>query len=119
MRYLFFIYVPERLPLPEQQDQLGYFRGVIGMNHRVEGLPHGFRPGVAQPLVVLINMPVMSGPEFLVALAKFEQADKLITKVVVLSSSSLLKDQHLIGKYQVVDFIQKPLTAEKVDLRAL
>jgi CheY-like chemotaxis protein len=73
------------------------------------------KEGCLDLILLDINMPVMSGPEFLVELAKIEQADKIVTKVVVLSSSSLLKDQHLIGKYQVIDFIQKPLTAEKVD----
>ncbi len=73
------------------------------------------REGCPDLILLDINMPVMSGPEFLAELTKIEQADKIFTKVVVLSSSSLLKDQHLIGNYQVVDFIQKPLTEEKVD----
>jgi len=73
------------------------------------------KEGCPDLILLDINMPVMSGPEFLVELAKIEQAGKIVTKVVVLSSSSLLKDQYLIGKYQVIDFIQKPLTAEKVE----
>jgi CheY-like chemotaxis protein len=73
------------------------------------------RAGCPDLILLDINMPVMSGPEFLAELSKIEQADKIVTKVVVLSSSSLLKDQNLIGNFQVVDFIQKPLTEEKVD----
>ena len=73
------------------------------------------REGCPDLILLDINMPVMSGPEFLAELSKIERADKIVTKVVVLSSSSLLKDQNLIGNFQVVDFIQKPLTEEKVD----
>jgi CheY-like chemotaxis protein len=82
-------------------------RNCINDNASEEGCPD---------LILLdINMPVMSGPEFLAELTKIEQAEKIVTKVVVLSSSSLLSDQHIIGNYRVVDFIQKPLTEEKVD----
>jgi CheY-like chemotaxis protein len=60
-------------------------------------------------------MPVISGSEVLAEITKIEQADKILTKVVVLSSSSVLKDQKFIGNYRVVDFIQKPLAEEKGD----
>jgi CheY-like chemotaxis protein len=38
------------------------------------------KEGCLDLILLDINMPVMSGPEFLVELAKIEQADKIVTK---------------------------------------
>lgn len=62
-----------------------------------------------------LNMPVMNGVEFLEAYKKrFEKSDTIIT---MLSTSQIQEEvfQTLMATNLVVSFIEKPLTADKVN----
>lgn len=61
-----------------------------------------------------INMPLMDGFEFM---EHFQQLPfNNLTRVVLLSSSVSSKDVQKAASYQVRDFINKPLTKEKLAL---
>ncbi|KAA5538850.1 response regulator [Adhaeribacter rhizoryzae] len=61
-----------------------------------------------------INMPIMDGFEFLEQLQKSADLSCAAIKIVLLSSSTHQLDLARARKYPVVDFIEKPLTPEKL-----
>jgi len=61
-----------------------------------------------------INMPVMDGFEFLEELQKSADLSSAAIKIVLLSSSMHHLDVARAKKYPVINFIEKPLTPEKL-----
>jgi CheY-like chemotaxis protein len=61
-----------------------------------------------------INMPVMDGFEFLEQLQKMDNFKKNQTKIVLLTSSTNPKDIERAQKYNVYNYLSKPLTEEKL-----
>jgi len=61
-----------------------------------------------------INMPVMNGFEFLEELQKSSDLSSAPLKIVLLSSSTHQLDLALALQYPVIDFVEKPLTPEKL-----
>lgn len=61
-----------------------------------------------------INMPVMDGFEFLEQLQNLADFHDSSLKIVLLSSSIHHQDLAKAKKYPVMDYIEKPLTKEKL-----
>ena len=61
-----------------------------------------------------INMPVMNGFEFLEELQQSADLDSASLRIVLLSSSTHYLDVARAKQYPVIDFVEKPLTAEKL-----
>jgi CheY-like chemotaxis protein len=61
-----------------------------------------------------INMPVMDGFEFLEELQKSTDLSSAPIKIVLLSSSTHELDLAKAKKYPVIDYIEKPLSPEKL-----
>lgn len=64
-----------------------------------------------------INMPVMSGFDFLAAMTQQDTQNRISSrlKVAFITSSSRIEDIQLAEKYPfVTGFVQKPLIAEKI-----
>ena len=67
-----------------------------------------------QRLVLLdLNMPIMSGFEFMDELNKMNQFDKVT--IVLLTTSSNRKDIEKVGNYAVHDYVLKPLSTAKIN----
>lgn len=74
----------------------------------------------AQKLLIFldINMPEMSGYEFLEALEGLDNSEELKSrmKVVIITSSTRSEDQERAASFSVVtDFIQKPMLVTQVE----
>ena len=66
-------------------------------------------------LVLLdLNMPVMSGLEFLKEFSTYAVEIKNQVKIVVLTTSSHESDMAKVEKYQIQGYINKPFTEEKL-----
>lgn len=63
-----------------------------------------------------LNMPVMNGFEFLDAFDKLEFRTKPETQIVVLTSSSNLMDIERIQGYNILGYLNKPLTVEHLEM---
>lgn len=63
-----------------------------------------------------IHMPVMDGFEFLEELQQSAELSSAPLKIVLLSSSAHHLDVAKAKEYPVIDFIQKPLTLEKLSM---
>lgn len=61
-----------------------------------------------------IQMPVMDGFEFLAELQKSADLSSAPLKIVLLSSSTHQLDVARAKQFPVIDFIEKPLTPEKL-----
>ncbi len=61
-----------------------------------------------------INMPVMDGFEFLEELQRSTILSSAPIKIVLLSSSTHQLDLARAKNYPVIDYVEKPLTAEKL-----
>ncbi|WP_162056388.1 response regulator [Pontibacter pamirensis] len=61
-----------------------------------------------------INMPVMDGFEFLEELQQSAELSSAPLRIVLLSSSTHHLDVAKARNYPVIDYIQKPLTLEKL-----
>lgn len=71
--------------------------------------------GQCPELVLLdINMPIMDGFEFLEHLQTSVDLSSAPIKIVLVSSSMHFRDQAKAKQYPVFDYIQKPLTLEKL-----
>ena len=68
------------------------------------------------PALILldINMPVMNGFEFLEQLQNVADSHSSSLKIVLLSSSTHHLDKAKAKNFPVMDYIQKPLTKEKL-----
>ncbi|MES2732110.1 MAG: response regulator [Bacteroidota bacterium] len=67
-----------------------------------------------------INMPVMDGFELLETLKDRPDVDMSHTQIILLSSSTHIKDKEKALTYAVSGFLQKPLSKEKLrDLPAI
>lgn len=88
---------------PSARDALEYLK---------EASHHGFLP---QLIFLDIRMPDMNGFEFLNECADLPNDIAQKMKVIMLSSSIDSSDIHMAKSYpQVIDFISKPLTKERV-----
>ena len=63
-----------------------------------------------------INMPVMDGFEFLEELQQSAELSSAPLRIVLLSSSTHHLDVAKAKEYPVIDFIQKPITLEKLSM---
>ena len=82
----------------------------------LEGLSHinnciAINTGIPQLILLDINMPVMDGFEFLEEFQKLELGDKVV--IVMLTTSSHMKDIDRLFQSGNSDIISKPLTEEK------
>src|SRR5690606_5590808 len=76
---------------------------------------HSSRGNQCPELILLdINMPVMSGIDFLHLLKQMNFSVSEKTNIVVLSTSTHHKDQKQINELGVKHILQKPLTEEKL-----
>ncbi len=66
-------------------------------------------------ILIDINMPEMSGYEFLIKFKALNLRDADKTKVIMLTASSNRKDIDKIKKMEMVSYLQKPLTKEKIE----
>jgi CheY-like chemotaxis protein len=72
------------------------------------------KQGACPPLVLLdVNMPVMNGFEFLEAFMQQEPSRETMV-IVLLTSSQLDEDMVRAQHLPVADFLNKPLTREKI-----
>jgi CheY-like chemotaxis protein len=70
--------------------------------------------GCLQLIFLDINMPGMDGFEFLEAYDQMDFPNKDSIKVVMLTTSSNPKDINRLENMPIADFLNKPLTEEKV-----
>jgi CheY-like chemotaxis protein len=70
--------------------------------------------GCPELILLDIHMPVMDGFEFLEELQQSADLSSTPLQIVLLSSSKHELDVAKAKEYPVIDFIQKPLTAEKL-----
>lgn len=87
-----------------------------GRDAMIHFLEHASNPSMLPDLVFLdINMPLMNGWQFL---EEFERLERLLTKdiaIYMVSSSVDDRDLQRSKSYKhVVDYIEKPLTAEMI-----
>ncbi len=77
-------------------------------------LPTKENPDKSCPELILLdlNMPVMDGYEFLEELARIEDLRHNDTSVILLSSSSYLKEESKVKKFSILGYIEKPVMAE-------
>ncbi|OUJ67742.1 response regulator [Hymenobacter crusticola] len=61
-----------------------------------------------------INMPVMTGIQFLEAYQQLPVQEQQAVVVVMLTTSVSPRDQQLIQELPIADYLDKPLTQEKV-----
>jgi CheY-like chemotaxis protein len=57
-------------------------------------------------------MPVMDGYEFLEELASIQDLKHNNTSVILLSSSSYLKEESKVKRFSILGYIEKPVLAE-------
>lgn len=69
------------------------------------------------PLLILldINMPVMSGIQFLKAYQQLPVEEQRAIVVVMLTTSVSARDQQLIQDMPIADYLDKPLTQQQVE----
>ncbi|MCH2046209.1 MAG: response regulator [Saprospiraceae bacterium] len=85
--------------------------------HALEVLELSVTEGRELPSVIFldINMPKISGWEFLEKMKKLNISFEH-TKVFIISSSSSYSDQKKVEEYPKVDYISKPLTNENIEI---
>jgi CheY-like chemotaxis protein len=67
-------------------------------------------------ILIDINMPGLSGLEVVEELYKIGQSNLIQAKVVVLTASSQLRDMDKMIQFGVKQYIEKPITEEKISL---
>jgi CheY-like chemotaxis protein len=79
-------------------------------------LPTKEDPGKYCPELILLdlNMPIMNGYEFLEELARIEDLQHNDTSVILLSSSSYLREKSKIKQFSILGFLEKPVTSDKL-----
>lgn len=85
--------------------------GVEGLNHITSCLMNG--QGMPQLIVLDINMPVMDGFEFLEEFQKLNIPEKVF--IVMLTTSSHIKDMDKLFQSGNSDILAKPLTEKKLN----
>lgn len=85
-------------------------------NQAFEIIEERLKKGRSYPQVIFldINMPVMSGIDFLHLLKEKKITETAGTDIVVLSTSTHHKDQKQISEMGVKHIVQKPLTESKL-----
>ncbi|WMJ73713.1 response regulator [Cytophagaceae bacterium ABcell3] len=75
-----------------------------------------YKSGKNCPDLILldINMPVMDGFDFIRVFENMDYINKDKTKIIVLTTSSNKKDIQTLKKLGCINYINKPLTAEKL-----
>ena len=68
-----------------------------------------------QLILLDMNMPVMNGREFLEAYAQLPEVQRQSIVVVMLTTSLHAQDQLLMQQLPIADFLNKPLTRDKVN----
>ena len=72
--------------------------------------------GICPELIFLdINMPIMSGLEFLEEYEHMDFANKPNVVLYLLTTSTHIRDMDKIKGYKVTGILNKPLTADKLD----
>jgi CheY-like chemotaxis protein len=95
---------------------------IIFCNNGLEALEYikqNCLPTVEEPdkycpeLILLdLNMPVMDGYEFLEELASIQDLKHNNTSVILLSSSSYLKEESKVKRFSILGYLEKPVLAE-------
>lgn len=70
-------------------------------------------PACTQLILLDLNMPVMNGYEFLDKLYSYKDAGKV--NIIILTTSGDSRDIEKAGKYEISGYINKPLTADKLN----
>ena len=83
----------------------------IASGHYEAGNSQYFKPDL---LFLDINMPVMDGFEFMEQYQKLEPEFREGMKVVVLTTSAHERDTKLAQRYQIAEYLNKPLTMTKI-----
>jgi two-component system, chemotaxis family, chemotaxis protein CheY len=90
----------------DPETALIYIQSVYSNNHALDTV-----------LFLDINMPTLTGWEFLEAFEKLEHRVKAKLRVYMLSSSVDPRDkERAIGNKNVLDYFEKPLTKESVEI---
>ena len=80
--------------------------------------PQDHSPGHSQPNLIFldINMPVMDGFEFLDHFEKMQNAAPTNFHVVLLTTSINERDVDKAKKYNILSYMEKPITEEKINI---
>jgi CheY-like chemotaxis protein len=103
-------------------EEAGIAENIIFCNNGLEALeyikqnclPTAEEPDKYCPELILLdlNMPLMDGYEFLEALSGIEDLKHNNTSVILLSSSSYLREESRVKKFSILGYIEKPVMAE-------
>ena len=101
----------------EMAKGLDSVKSFLSPDEPLEELKKCILEGLSLPSVILldINMPIMTGWEFIDKMIELNINFKS-TKVFVISSSSSSSDKKKADKYPEVDYIEKPITNEKIEI---
>lgn len=77
---------------------------------------HESNAGYFRPELIFldINMPVMDGFEFMEQFQKIDPEFRDGIKVVILTTSAHERDTEMVKKFQIAEYLNKPLTMTKI-----